>query len=294
MTKVFGRVITAMVTPFTPAGELDLEGATKLARYLIANGSDGLVIAGTTGESPTLSKEEKLTLFKAVKEAVGEGVPVIAGTGSYNTEDSVIQSQAAEQAGVDGLLLVVPYYNKPTQEGLYQHFASIARQTSLPIMLYNIPSRTGKNMEARTIARLAEINNIIAVKEASGDMEQVTEIRRLAGEDFSIYSGDDALTLPLMALGAFGIVSVASHLVGPKIKTMVEAFAEGRTAEALEIHLHLFPLFKNMFITTNPIPVKTALAMLGHQVGGFRLPLVEATSEEKQSIKAVLRKYDLL
>lgn len=292
--KGFGRVLTAMVTPFDSEGKLDLEAAQSLAQYLVQNGTDGLVVAGTTGESPTLSKDEKLELFRAVKEAVGKDVPVLGGTGSYNTAESVVLSQKAEQTGIDGLLTVVPYYNKPTQEGLYQHFKEIAQHTSLPIMLYNIPSRTGRNMTAETIARLAEIDNIVAIKESTGDMEQMTEIRRRTPDDFLIYSGDDAMTLPMLALGACGVVSVASHLVGTRIKAMIDAFESGSVQEALQIHLELYPLFKSMFITTNPIPVKTALAMLGHKVGGFRLPLVEATPEEKKNIEKVLRDYKLL
>ncbi|WP_227766559.1 4-hydroxy-tetrahydrodipicolinate synthase [Zhaonella formicivorans] len=294
MQNNFGRVLTAMVTPFTPEDKLDLEGARKLASYLVANGSDGLVVAGTTGESPTLSKEEKLELFQAVKEAVGPNIPVLAGTGSYSTEDSIKQSQAAEQAGVDGLLVVAPYYNKPTQDGLYQHFKSIAENTALPIMLYNIPSRTGRNMLPVTVAKLAELDNILAIKESTGDMEQMTELRRLTPDDFLIYSGDDTMTLPMLALGGYGVVSVASHLVGSRIKAMTEAFINGNTAEALQIHLELFPLFKTMFITTNPIPVKTAMALMGHKVGGFRLPLVGATAEEEKIIAATLQKYGLL
>lgn len=292
--KSFGRVLTAMVTPFDAAGKVDLEAAQRLAQYLIQNGSDGLVVAGSTGESPTIYREEKFELFKAVKEAVGKDVPVLAGTGSYSTAESVVLSKGAEQAGVDGLLTVVPYYNKPTQEGLYKHFKEIAQSTSLPIMLYNIPSRTGRNMTAETVAKLAEIDNIVAIKESTGDMEQMTEIRRRTPDNFLIYSGDDAMTLPMLALGACGVVSVASHLVGTRIRAMIEAFENGNTQEALQIHLELYPLFKSMFITTNPIPIKTALAMVGHEVGGFRLPLVEATPEEKRTIEKVLRDYKLL
>ena len=200
----------------------------------------------------------------------------------------------AEKAGVDGLLLVVPYYNKPTQEGMYQHFEAIARNTSLPIMLYNIPSRTGKNMTPETVVRLSEINNIIAIKESTGDFSQLTELKSGLKNDFLIYSGDDALLLPMMALGAYGVVSVVSHLVGKQIKEIIDAFIDGDHNKALELHLKLSPLFKTMFITTNPIPIKTALALQGHQVGGFRLPLCKASDEEVSIIKNMLHKYDLL
>lgn len=294
MTKPFGRLLTAMVTPFTSDGKVNFQAAAELASYLVNNGSDGLVVAGTTGESPTLTKEEKFELFKVIKEAVGAEVPVIAGTGSYSTEESIVRSQMAEKAGIDGLLLVVPYYNKPTQEGMYRHFEAIARNTSLPIMLYNIPSRTGKNMTPETVVRLSEINNIIAIKESTGDFGQLTELKSGLKNDFLIYSGDDALLLPMMALGAYGVVSVVSHLVGKQIKEMMEAFISGDHNKALELHLKLSPLFKTMFITTNPIPIKTALALQGHQVGGFRLPLCKATDEEVNIIKNVLHKYDLL
>ncbi|HHU31605.1 MAG: 4-hydroxy-tetrahydrodipicolinate synthase [Zhaonellaceae bacterium] len=294
MNKTFGRLLTAMVTPFTSESKVNFQAAAELATHLVNNGSDGLVVAGTTGESPTLTKEEKFELFKTIKEAVGSEIPVIAGTGSYSTEESIIQSQMAEKAGVDGLLLVVPYYNKPTQEGMYQHFEAIARNTSLPIMLYNIPSRTGKNMTPETVVRLSEINNIIAIKESTGDFSQLTELKSGLKNDFLIYSGDDALLLPMMALGAYGVVSVVSHLVGKQIKEMIDAFIDGDHNKALELHLKLSPLFKTMFITTNPIPIKTALALQGHQVGGFRLPLCKASDEEVSIIKNMLHKYDLL
>jgi 4-hydroxy-tetrahydrodipicolinate synthase len=294
LNKTFGRLLTAMVTPFTSESKVNFQAAAELATHLVNNGSDGLVVAGTTGESPTLTKEEKFELFKTIKEAVGSEIPVIAGTGSYSTEESIIQSQMAEKAGVDGLLLVVPYYNKPTQEGMYQHFEAIARNTSLPIMLYNIPSRTGKNMTPETVVRLSEINNIIAIKESTGDFSQLTELKSGLKNDFLIYSGDDALLLPMMALGAYGVVSVVSHLVGKQIKEMIDAFIDGDHNKALELHLKLSPLFKTMFITTNPIPIKTALALQGHQVGGFRLPLCKASDEEVSIIKNMLHKYDLL
>lgn len=282
-----------MVTPFTATGEIDLEGAKKLAKYLIDHGSDGLVVAGTTGESPTLSQEEKIALFAAVKEAVGDRAAVIAGTGGNSTAASIKLTREAEKLGVDGIMLVVPYYNRPSQEGLYQHFKAIAESTSLPVMLYNVPSRTGRNMEAETTLRLAQIDNIVAVKEASGDLDQVTAILRNAPKDFLVYSGDDSITLPLMAIGGYGIVSVASHVVGERMQAMVQAYVQGDTAKAAAIHQELFPVFKALFITTNPVPVKAALNMLGLPGGPVRLPLVEATAAEKEKIAAALQAVGL-
>ncbi|SMB95639.1 dihydrodipicolinate synthase [Thermanaeromonas toyohensis ToBE] len=294
MAVKWGRILTAMVTPFTPSGELDLEGAKKLARYLVEHGSDGLVVAGTTGESPTLTHDEKLALFAAVKEAVGEQAQVIAGTGGNSTAASVELSKEAERLGVDGLLLVVPYYNRPSQEGLYQHFKAIAQATSLPIMLYNIPSRTGRNMEADTTLKLAQIDNIVAVKESSGDLDQVTAILRGAPEGFLVYSGDDSATLPILAVGGYGVVSVAAHVVGEKMQTMVQAYVQGDTARAAAIHQELFPVFKALFLTTNPVPVKAALNMMNLPAGPVRLPLVEATEAEKEKIAAALRAVGVL
>ncbi|CEP66811.1 Aldolase-type TIM barrel [Moorella glycerini] len=290
----WGRILTAMVTPFTADGKLDLDGAKKLAAYLVDHGSDGLVVAGTTGESPALSHEEKIALFRAVKEAVGGRAAVIAGTGTNSTAASIELSREAETLGVDGLMLVVPYYNRPSQEGLYQHFRAIAEAVSLPIILYNIPSRTGRNMDAVTTLRLAEIKNIVAVKEASGDLDQATAIIREAPPDFLLYSGDDSLTLPLMAVGGYGIISVAAHLVGDKMQAMVRAFVSGDVAGAATLHRELFPLFKALFITSNPVPVKEALQMLGLPAGPVRLPLVGASPAEKEKIAAALKAAGIL
>jgi len=290
----FGRVLTAMVTPFEKDFSVNFDLARKLARYLVQSGSDGLVVSGTTGESPTLSSEEKIELFRVIVEEVGGEVTVIAGTGSYNTAGSVGLTQAAERVGVDGLLLVAPYYNKPSQEGLYQHYKAVAKSTNLPVMLYNIPGRTGVNVLPETVARLAEIDNIVALKEAAGSMDQVSELRRLLPDNFAIYSGDDSLTLPVMALGAKGVVSVAAHVVGPRLKEMVNAFLAGNFTLATQIHQELFPVFKGLFITTNPVPVKAALNLLGWQVGTPRLPLVKATVAEKESIKRMLSEAKLL
>lgn len=294
MATDFGRVLTAVVTPFDKDMAVNYDQARKLARHLAEAGSDGLVVAGTTGESPTLSREEKIELFRVIVEEVGGQATVLAGTGSYDTAGSVALTQAAEKVGVDGVMLVAPYYNKPSQEGLYQHFKTIAKSTNLPVLLYNIPGRTGVNLLPATVARLAEIENIVAIKEAAGSMDQVSELRRLLPDHFAIYSGDDSLTLPMLSLGAKGVVSVASHVVGPRVKEMVNAFMAGNVTLATQIHLQLYPIFKGLFITTNPVPVKTALNMLGFQVGPPRLPLVEATPAEKESIKKVLAELKLL
>ncbi|ACA59459.1 4-hydroxy-tetrahydrodipicolinate synthase [Candidatus Desulforudis audaxviator] len=294
MTVDFGRVLTAMVSPFDKNMELNLPMARKLARHLVDSGSDGLVVCGTTGESPTLSKEEKLELFRTVVDEVGGRAVVVAGTGSYSTKDSIALTQAAEKLGVDAVMLVCPYYNKPSQDGLYQHFRAVAESTNLPVMIYNIPGRTSINLLPQTCARLAEIGNIVAIKEASGNMDQATELRRLLPDHFHIYSGDDSMTLPLLAVGGKGVVSVAAHLVGGKIQEMINAFTSGNITLAAKLHSSLFPLIKGLFMTTNPVPVKAALGMLGLNVGPPRLPLVEATEQEKEKLRVLLREAQLL
>lgn len=294
MQVQWGAVITAMVTPFNQDLEVNIDAAQALAELLVQTGSTGIVVSGTTGESPTLTHDEKVTLFRKVKEAVGKRAAVIAGTGSYDTAESVHLSQEAERVGVDGLLLVAPYYNRPSQEGLYQHFKTIAHAVDLPVMIYNIPGRTGVNIEPSTLLRLAEINNVVAVKEASGNLNQMSEICAQAPEGFLVYSGDDSLTLPLLAVGGVGVVSVASHLVGRDIRRMCEAFLAGQVQEARKLHHRMLPLFKALFCTTNPVPVKAALNMLGANVGGVRLPLVEANDKEKETIRKALREYGLL
>lgn len=290
----FGNILTAMVTPFYPNSAVNYSEAKKLARHLVESGSDGLVIAGTTGESPTLTKEEKIELFKAVVEEVGGEAMVLAGTGGNSTLESIELTRAAQDVGVDGVMLVAPYYNRPSQEGIYQHFKTIAENVELPILLYNIPGRTSVNILPRTISRLAQIRNIVALKEASGNMDQISELRRILPASFDIYSGDDSLTLPVLALGGKGVVSVASHLVGIPLKEMVDAFISGNIALAKEIHLRLFPLFKGMFVTTNPVPIKAALNMTGWEVGVPRLPLMEATEEEKFTVRQVLESCSLV
>jgi 4-hydroxy-tetrahydrodipicolinate synthase len=289
----FGQVITAMVTPMDRQLAVDYDRAAALAKRLVDSGSDGLVVCGTTGESPTLSDEEKIRLFRIVRDAVGTMAKVIAGTGTYNTAHSIHLTHEAERAGCDGVLLVNPYYNKPSQEGLYQHFKAVAESTKLPVMLYNIQGRTAVNCEPATIARLAQIRNIVAVKEASGNLDQMSQIRKLTPPAFDLYSGDDSLTLPLLAVGGTGVVSVAAHLAGREIKAMIQAFQAGDVRQALALHLRLLPLFKVLFITSNPTPVKAALSVAGFDVGGLRLPLVEATPKERDQIVAVLKELAL-
>lgn len=286
--KDFGRLLTAMITPFYADGSVNYEGAAELARYLVNNGSDGLVVGGSTGEAATMTAEEKLKLFEVVLDAVGDRATIIAGTGSNDTMASVRFTQAAEKVGVHGALVVGPYYNKPTQEGFYQHFKTIAESTSLPIMLYNVPGRTASNVAPETVARLAQIPNIVAIKEASGNVEQATEIVRITPPDFKVYSGDDALTLPILAVGGSGIISVAGHVVGNQIQAMIGAFLAGDMKKAQEINLSLLPVFKSMFVMTNPIPVKTAVGLMGLPAGAFRLPLTPADDAVVAKLKEIL------
>ncbi|NPV79906.1 MAG: 4-hydroxy-tetrahydrodipicolinate synthase [Firmicutes bacterium] len=288
MQSRFGPVVTAMVTPFGADLEVDYNKAGKLAQRLVENGSAAVLVAGTTGESPTLTKEEKLKLFSAVLDAVGDKAKVIAGTGTNSTQASIELTRAAEKLGVHGALVVVPYYNKPPQEGLFQHFSAIASETSLPIMIYNIPGRTGVNMTAGTLARLASIPNIVAVKDSTGNLDQATEVRRKTPESFEIYSGDDSLTLPILSIGGSGVVSVASHIVGNEIRQMVDAYFAGKIQEAWRINARLYPVFKALFVTTNPIPVKFALKLSGFDVGGYRLPMIPPNDAEASAIKSAL------
>lgn len=288
-----GQLITAMITPMQKDGSVNYRAAVELAQRLGENGSDGVVLSGTTGESPTLSFEEKTKLFSEVTDALGGQLEIIAGTGSNSTEETIALTKAAETAGVDGIMLVTPYYNKPSQGGLYEHFKEVASNTSLPVMLYNVPGRTSVNLLPETVAKLAQIDNIVAIKEASGNLEQVSVLKTLVPGDFLIYSGDDALTLPVLAVGGAGVVSVVSHLVGREIKAMIQAFSAGKVGEALDTHLQLMPLFKAMFLTTNPVPVKRALEYVGVETGPLRLPLVDLTEAESQTIKEVLFKMGL-
>ncbi|MBE3596070.1 MAG: 4-hydroxy-tetrahydrodipicolinate synthase [Hydrogenibacillus sp.] len=284
----FGRLITAMVTPFKPDLSIDWAAVDRLVDHLIAHGSEGIVVAGTTGESPTLSHEEKLALFERVKARANGRAQVIAGTGTNDTATTIALTKEAEAIGVDGVMLVVPYYNRPSQRGLFEHFRAVAKETRLPIMLYNIPSRTGQNMTAETVIALSEIENIAAVKEASGDLVQMATIIERTRPDFQVLSGDDKMLLPLLAVGGDGVVSVAGHIVGDALKELMDAFSSGDHARAAAIHRRYLPLFEELFFTASPAPVKAALAMLGVPVGGLRLPLVPLDDQEQAHLKRIL------
>jgi len=285
----FGRLLTAMVTPFDEEGRVDLALAGRLARHLVDEGSDGLVVCGTTGESPTLSWQEQVQLLEAVRQAVGTGVKVLAGTGSNSTSEAVVATREAAAAGADGALVVVPYYNKPPQEGLEAHFRAVAEAApELPLMLYNIPGRTGCSMAPATVARLMDCANVVSFKAASGTTDEVSQLRLACGAKLAVYSGDDALTLPMLAVGAVGVVSVASHLVGRRLRAMIEAQLSGRNAEALGHHEQLLPLFRALFVTTNPIPLKAALEASGWPVGAPRLPLVPLSPAMRDDLNETL------
>ncbi len=288
-----GRLITAMVTPFNKEGEVDYGQAKKLALALLNSGSDGLVVVGTTGESPTVTWEEELQLFGAVKSAIGERGAVIAGTGSNSTAEALEATKEAERIGVDACLLVVPYYNKPTQEGLFQHFKTIAQGTSLPCILYNVPSRTVVSLSADTVIRLSHIDNIIGIKEASGNLGEIARIINDTDDDFLVWSGNDSDILPILALGGYGVVSVAAHLVGKQIREMIDSFTSGETDKAADVHRRLLPLINALFIVSNPIPVKYALNHVGFYVGKPRLPLTEPDEKAAAIIKETLKNYKI-
>ncbi|MEN8615051.1 4-hydroxy-tetrahydrodipicolinate synthase [Dehalogenimonas sp. THU2] len=289
--KELGRLITAMVTPFKDDGSIDFDQTRLLAKALVASGSDGIVVAGTTGESPTVTWEEEHELFMAVRAAVGGSARVIAGTGSNSTAEAVENTIKAEKLGVDAALLVVPYYNKPTQEGLYRHFKAVADATTLPIILYNVPGRTVTSLSADTTIRLSKIPNIVGTKEASGNLGEIARIideTQKVRPDFTVWSGNDSDILPMMAIGAHGVISVASHLVGTQIKQMMESFVAGDIVQAAAIHRRLTPVFNNLFVVANPIPVKYALNHIGFRVGGLRLPLTEADDKTAAIIRDTL------
>lgn len=290
----FGTVLTAMITPFTADGAVDYAVTEKLAAHLAETGTDTIVVCGTTGESPTLSWDEEFELFQVVKRSVSGKAKVMAGTGSNSTSEAITATKKAAKIGLDGSLQVVPYYNKPPQSGLYDHFRAIAESSDLPLMLYNVPGRTSQNLQPETVARLSQVPNIVAIKEASGNLDQVSQIRRMTSPEFAIYSGDDSLTLPMLAIGAKGVVSVASHLVGTRIQQMIQAFEQGQVQKATQIHLELFALFKVLFVTTNPIPVKAALSLQGWQVGALRPPLCSPDEAVKHQLKQVMAELNLL
>jgi 4-hydroxy-tetrahydrodipicolinate synthase len=295
MAGRFGSLITAMVTPFREEGHaLDVDGAQRLASHLLDTGSDAIVVAGSTGESPTLSYKEKAELFRAVGEVTKGRGKLICGTGTYSTAETLELTQAAEDAGADGLLVVTPYYNKPPQRGLIAHFERVADATELPIIVYNIPGRTATRIEHETLLELAERPNIVAVKDSTGDFQGVSRLMAEAPPDFEVYSGDDWATFGYVCLGAVGLVSVASHLVGPQIRQMIELIQTGDVPAARKIHEDLSPLFNALFITSNPIPLKAALEMIGLPAGVPRLPLVPATAEERTRVRKALEDAGLL
>ena len=288
-----GRLLTAMITPFDDAGEVDYVQARKLASALVASGTDGLVIGGTTGESPSMSDAEKIRLFAEVKEAVGHTAAVIAGTTDNNHRKSIELSKEAENVGVDGLLLTVPAYNKPPQEGLYSHFKGIAESTKLPGLLYNVPSRTSLNMTAETTLNLAKIDNIIGVKEASSDLVQITQIIDGAPSGFKVWSGNDDETFPIMCVGGYGLVSVASNIIGNQIKLMMGMVLEGEIESAAKEHRRLLPIFKALFWVTNPIPIKYAVNRSGFNAGSPRLPMCLPDEAFRKKFDAVMDSYDI-
>ncbi|HLR41992.1 MAG TPA: 4-hydroxy-tetrahydrodipicolinate synthase [Pseudogracilibacillus sp.] len=281
----FGQVVTAMVTPFDEEGNIDYPATTQLLNHLINNGTDSVVVAGTTGESPTLSTEEKIALFSYVVKEVNGRIPVIAGTGTNNTRESIALTKEAENCGVDGIMLVSPYYNKPCQEGLYQHFSTIAGATSLPVMIYNIPGRTACNIDVETTIRLSKVENIVCTKEASADLDAMAAIIEGTDDDFVLYSGDDSLTLPVLAIGGVGVVSVSAHIVGNEMQEMINTFNMGNVKEAAAKHRKLLPVFKSLFSAPSPTPLKAVLNMNGISVGDVRLPLVPLSDEQLQQLK---------
>lgn len=297
MTKpYFGRLLTAMVTPFNADGSVNYENGADLAEWLLANGSDALVIEGSTGEAAVLNTEEKFAFMRKIVERVGGKAPIVAGAGTNCTATTIELVQGMEACGVDGLLVVGPYYNKPTQEGYYQHFAAVARSTKLPIIVYNVPGRTGGNIEPETVARLArDFENIVAVKEAAGCAAQTAELYRVCPEDFSIYSGDDILILPFMAVGACGLISVLANVNGNLLQELMQAYSEGRVADAAELNKKMVPLAKAMFMESNPIPIKAAVTKVtGIDAGAPRLPLTPIRPADEVKLDAILKEYGMM
>ncbi|SER07896.1 4-hydroxy-tetrahydrodipicolinate synthase [Gracilibacillus ureilyticus] len=287
----FGRLLTAMVTPFDDNNQMDLEKTTELIEYLLRNGTDGLVVAGTTGESPNLSLQEKLALFEHVIKVVNKRVPVIAGTGSNNTNASIHLTKEAEKLGADAVLLVTPYYNKPNQDGLFQHYKSIAEETDLPIMLYNIPSRAVVKLNVETIVALSQIENIVSLKDSTGDLDAIASVLDQTDNGFTVYSGDDSLTLPIQSIGGAGIVSVSSHIIGNEMKEMMTLFEAGKVKQAASLHRKLLPVMRTLFMAPSPSPVKSALKYKQIDVGSVRLPLVPLSPFEEQNLYRVLDSF---
>lgn len=293
--KSWGRIITAMVTPFTGDGEVDYKRAGQLAEHLVKNGSDAVLVCATTGEAPTLSTEEKLHLFEVVKEKIGNK-PMLCGTGTNSTKATLELSKLAKERGADGLLIVTPYYNKPPQDCIVKHFQAVAEAVDLPIIAYNIPGRTGTEIKPRTLAEIASIPNVVAVKESLPHIDSISELSHLVQDNnnFSIYSGDDSSFLPTLAVGGVGVVSVSSHVAGNLMKEMAEDFFAGKVAEATKLHLRLYPLFTGLFAVTNPILIKAALKLQGFDVGGLRMPLREASGQEVEALEKIMRQVGIL
>lgn len=289
-----GEVITAVVTPFDRNYNIDFESFSRLIEYLINEGTDGIVIAGSTGECSTLSDEEKLELFRFAKKNFGDRIKIIAGTGSNDTKHSIELSKEAEKIGVDCLLLVTPYYNKPSQRGIYRHFESIANEVNIPVILYNVPSRTVSNISSKTCVELSKIDNICGIKEASGDMRQISEIIRDSENDFVVYSGNDGDTLPVLSLGGYGVISVASHIICREIKQMLSSFKKGDYTRAAKIHLEMLDIFHGIFIAPNPVPIKEALNLKGIDVGPCRLPLCGMEEKELETFREILKRHKII
>ncbi|MFB1049425.1 4-hydroxy-tetrahydrodipicolinate synthase [Paraliobacillus sp. JSM ZJ581] len=285
----FGRLLTAMVTPFDDERNIDYEKTKEVINHLLLNGTEGIVITGTTGESPTLTEDDKVDFIRFVVQHVDKRIPVIAGTGSNNTQASIVLTKKAETIGVDGVMLVTPYYNKPSQEGMYQHFKTIAEATSLPVMLYNIPGRSVVGLSVETIIRLSKIKNITSMKEASGNLDMMTTIINETKENFDLYSGDDSLTLPVLSIGGRGVVSVSSHIIGNEMQQMITNYMNGEQRQASLLHQQLLPTMKALFLAPNPTPVKEALCMIGLDVGSVRLPLIPLTEEERVRLRGALQ-----
>jgi 4-hydroxy-tetrahydrodipicolinate synthase len=288
---MLGEVLTAIVTPFKPDGAVDLDAFRALSRHLVDNGSDGLVVTGTTGESPTLTDEERFELYAAAVEEVGDRATVVAGTGTYDTRHSIHLTERAHELGVDAFLVVTPYYNKPPQRGIVAHFKAVAAATDKPVVVYNIPGRVVINIEPATISRLAEIENVTAVKQANGDL---AEARHIVETGLDLYAGDDDLILPFLELGGVGGVCVHTHVVGPRVKELIELWKAGEHDAARALDVELAPSIELLRVVGNPIAIKAALNLLGHEVGGHRLPLVEATDEERESVRDCLERLGLL
>jgi len=291
--KKFGRQLTAMVTPFNAKGDVDYKQAVKLAKALIASGNDGLVVTGTTGENPTLTMKERLHLYEEIVAAVGKTAFIVGGTSNNDTAESVEITRDAEKTGIDACLLTVPYYNRPTQDGLYAHFKTIASKTKLPCIVYNVPSRTVTNMSAETTIKLSKIDNIAGVKEASADLAQIAKIIEGVGKDFIVYSGNDGDTFPILALGGYGVIGVITHLVGKQYHKMIDLYLAGEVDKAARLHRSFLPLVNAMFLIGNPMPIKYALNYIGFKVGKPRLPLVEPNEKTRAAIEACLKNYKI-